>query len=184
MGYDYRDAYWGRTALYRLFGDAGDLLYIGIANNPLQRWERHSMIKDWWPQVARKDVEWYATRLEAAAAEESAIQRERPKYNRTHSVSPPAGRKHGEGPRGYVMKGEGKRLSVETFSATAVHDNIGWITEQTRYARKELGELPITFVEFRGKPRVAFVPVWLAEWVEANAAQLLADYQAAHPGES
>lgn len=181
---DFRTTYWGRTALYRLFDGDGDLLYIGIANDPQQRWERHRQIKDWWPQVARKTVEWHATRLEAAAAEEAAIQHERPRYNRTHSVAPAARRKHGEGPRGYVIKDQSKRVSVETFSATAVRDNIFWISEITRYARKELGEIPITFVEFRGKPRVAFVPAWVAEWAEAHAAELCAAYRAAHSEES
>ncbi|KAA6216422.1 hypothetical protein CP979_05280 [Streptomyces filamentosus] len=73
------------TALYRFFDEAGVLLYVGIANDPRVRWSSHAGEKRWWPEVAAKSVEWFATRAEAESAEIAAIIGERPQYNVTHS---------------------------------------------------------------------------------------------------
>lgn len=70
-----------RTALYRLFDKAGDLLYVGITNDPEVRWSYHARQKTWWPEVNRRAVEWKATRVEAEAAEAEAIGREAPRWN-------------------------------------------------------------------------------------------------------
>lgn len=71
----------GDTALYRLF-DAGDrLLYVGISVRPAVRWEEHALSRPWWHLVARKDVEWLASRSVAADAEREAIRVERPLFN-------------------------------------------------------------------------------------------------------
>lgn len=74
-----------KTALYRLFDADGALLYIGIANDPKTRWSSHAGEKRWWGDVARKTLEWFATREEAESAEVAAIVGERPQYNVTHS---------------------------------------------------------------------------------------------------
>jgi DNA-binding transcriptional regulator YhcF (GntR family)/predicted GIY-YIG superfamily endonuclease len=73
-----------RTALYRLYDSADQLLYIGIAKNPKARWRGHasSASATWWPRVERKEVEWFPTREVADAAETAAINTERPLYNR------------------------------------------------------------------------------------------------------
>lgn len=70
-----------RTALYRLFDEAGDLLYVGITNDPEVRWSYHARQKEWWPKVHRRAVEWKATRAEAETAEAEAIGRENPRWN-------------------------------------------------------------------------------------------------------
>lgn len=70
-----------RTTLYRLFDKAGDLLYVGITNDPEVRWSYHARQKAWWPEVHRRAVEWKATRVEAEAAEAEAIGREAPRWN-------------------------------------------------------------------------------------------------------
>ena len=70
-----------RTALYRLFDKRGGLLYVGISNDPAFRWKQHRGDKGWWPQVADRQVTWYATRLLALQAEALAIQTEWPIYN-------------------------------------------------------------------------------------------------------
>jgi hypothetical protein len=37
-----------RTALYRLFDAADDLLYIGVSYDPRDRGYQHVMTKTWW----------------------------------------------------------------------------------------------------------------------------------------
>lgn len=77
----------GRCALYRVFGPDDALLYVGISNNFGTRWQQHAGKQEWWPEVRRQTVDWYDTRIEAAAAEVDAIKTERPQYNRAHNQS-------------------------------------------------------------------------------------------------
>lgn len=70
-----------RTALYRLFDAADDLLYVGITTDPERRWSQHGSDKPWWRLVARRTVEWHADRKAAEKAESGAVQAERPLYN-------------------------------------------------------------------------------------------------------
>jgi prevent-host-death family protein len=74
-----------RTALYRLYDEAGTLLYIGISHQPEVRFEQHSKLKEWWPQVVRREVEWFDDRPSAATAEAAAIRSEDPEHNGTYS---------------------------------------------------------------------------------------------------
>lgn len=76
----------GRTALYHVYDAEGALLYVGISANPDVRWGQHSLTKPWWPEVADRRVQWYATRGEAADAERKAIAAERPRWNTRHAV--------------------------------------------------------------------------------------------------
>ncbi|MFE9735444.1 GIY-YIG nuclease family protein [Streptomyces sp. NPDC005863] len=81
----------GRTALYRLFDRDGRLLYVGISRNPDVRWGQHSLTKDWWHEVERRETKWLATRTRAEDAERQAIQTEHPRYNTQHRwTSPPS----------------------------------------------------------------------------------------------
>lgn len=70
-----------RTALYRLFDDNDQLLYVGIAFNPRVRWYHHKKHKAWWPEVTRREVVWLEDRRLAEAAEQEAIAMEKPLYN-------------------------------------------------------------------------------------------------------
>lgn len=77
-----------RTALYRYFDANGDLLYIGISNDPDFRWKAHlyeSRRGDWPKEAVRRTVEWHDSRPLALAAEEGAIKAERPRYNEKHN---------------------------------------------------------------------------------------------------
>jgi prevent-host-death family protein len=74
-----------RTAVYRLYDEAGRLLYIGISYQPEVRFEQHSELKSWWADVARREIEWFDDRPTAAAAEALAIRTEDPEYNGTYS---------------------------------------------------------------------------------------------------
>lgn len=72
-----------RTALYRLYDDAGRLLYVGISANPEKRWKGHEVYScRWWDQVTRKVIEWHDTREFAMAHEYLAILKEKPHHNR------------------------------------------------------------------------------------------------------
>lgn len=70
-----------RTALYRVYDEAGTLLYIGISHQPDVRFEQHAKLKEWWPRVARREVQWFDDRPTAAKAEESAVRTEDPEFN-------------------------------------------------------------------------------------------------------
>jgi predicted GIY-YIG superfamily endonuclease len=68
-------------ALYRFYNQAGDLLYVGLTNDPGRRWQRHSETQPWWHDVARIDIETHPTRQAVRTAERAAIEAERPKHN-------------------------------------------------------------------------------------------------------
>ena len=70
----------GEVALYRFFDREDRLLYVGITEEPIKRWNAHASRK-WWPSAARYRVEWYATRPKAERAEREAIVAERPQHN-------------------------------------------------------------------------------------------------------
>lgn len=69
-----------QRAVYRLFDEAGELLYVGSSNNPERRWKQHASDKPWWPEVARKEAIWHPWR-ESWDKETEAIRKERPKHN-------------------------------------------------------------------------------------------------------
>jgi hypothetical protein len=69
------------TALYRLYDDAGALIYVGISNRWIRRVGRHAATKDWWREVATVTRQVWPSRAEALAAEALAIRTERPRYN-------------------------------------------------------------------------------------------------------
>lgn len=73
-----------RTALYTIFDSEGGILYIGVSVNPLARWSAHS-VRDWWYRVARVDVTWFDTRVQAEAAEEEMIKKFDPPFNINHT---------------------------------------------------------------------------------------------------
>ncbi|MGW6288864.1 hypothetical protein [Streptomyces sp. NPDC055107] len=84
------------TALYRLFDEGGTLLYVGIAVDPEVRLRVHSREKTWWPRVAQRSIEWFASRSEAEAAEVQAITCEGPSQNVSHSTTRQRGDARGE----------------------------------------------------------------------------------------
>lgn len=76
----------GPTDVYRLYDHAGRLLYIGITNSVYHRMNQHADDKRWWPEVdeERTEIVRYPTRDQALRAEEYAIKRELPRYNKVH----------------------------------------------------------------------------------------------------
>ena len=81
--------------VYRYFDIHGELLYIGLADNPESRLAQHQAEKAWADQIARWETVEYPTRGEAAAAERAAIVGEQPKYNVVHGPAPQLERKPG-----------------------------------------------------------------------------------------
>lgn len=69
-----------RTALYRLYDDAGELLYVGIGAQPKSRISEHRK-KPWGSEIHSTTTEWHESRDAALAAEAAAIAAERPAYN-------------------------------------------------------------------------------------------------------
>lgn len=78
---DIFDGLFGRTYVYRLFGDNDELLYVGCTAYLAERLATHRQQKPWWREVRRYTATSYWPRAEALKAEWEAIQTERPKYN-------------------------------------------------------------------------------------------------------
>ncbi|MFC7880463.1 GntR family transcriptional regulator [Streptomyces sp. NPDC057376] len=79
----------GQTALYQFFDHAGQLLYVGITDDPKTRWARHQKYAatTWWPRASRVSVDWVTGRDAAAVAELRAIRTRAPLYNSGGSPS-------------------------------------------------------------------------------------------------
>ena len=71
--------------MYRLYDEAGSLLYVGASSTPAARLMEHRD-KAWWPAIDSMTVEQFNSRREALVAETAAIGSERPRYNRRRSI--------------------------------------------------------------------------------------------------
>lgn len=69
------------TALYRHFAADGTLLYVGVSLNVVVRLAQHKAASHWHRDIARVEVEQFATRKAALEAEAKAIKDEAPKHN-------------------------------------------------------------------------------------------------------
>lgn len=74
-------------ALYRLYNPAGELIRVGVTENLPRRFRDYAQDVPWWPEVARKTVEWQADREAALWAETSIIHARRPVHNEMASRS-------------------------------------------------------------------------------------------------
>ena len=73
------------TALYRFYDSLNSLLYVGITSSLPTRLAQHDKVQNWWPLVARIDVEHHPERSIALIAETAAIRDESPRFNKHHS---------------------------------------------------------------------------------------------------
>lgn len=78
------------TAVYRVCDAKKRLLYVGLSKSPLRRAAQHAESKNWWMDVARIDVVWFATRAQAEVAERAAIESEHPMHNIRHARTAPS----------------------------------------------------------------------------------------------
>jgi hypothetical protein len=76
-------------ALYRFFDASGQLLYVGITNNPARRFTQHGVSRDWWHEVETIRMERHDDREAVLAAEKRAILAEGPRYNVKHNGGAP-----------------------------------------------------------------------------------------------
>lgn len=67
--------------LYRMVGHDGELLYVGITRNPVERWRCHARTRQWWSRVAEIRIQAHPSEGSALAAERLAIREERPLHN-------------------------------------------------------------------------------------------------------
>lgn len=74
-----------KTALYRIWGNDDQLLYVGISKSALGRLGQHLTEKSWAADIANVTIETFATRELAAAAEVAAIKTEHPVHNVVHN---------------------------------------------------------------------------------------------------
>lgn len=174
----------GRTALYRLRAEDGDLLYLGITVNPIRRWSEHRRDRRdaWWPQVRFKSVEWHRTRVLAMAAERVAIRTERPAFNVLHSEDPPSSVP--PIPRGVQFGDASHALAQERFAerpfttfdlfAAGTRSKAG--TEQHVRALVERGLfIPVgnrANARFNGKPHTLYMLAGSAQITETPILQL------------
>jgi hypothetical protein len=68
------------TTVYRFYDKAGSLMYVGITNNGLSRFQNHSR-KEWWSRVATIKVEHWPTRQKALIREAFFIAKLKPELN-------------------------------------------------------------------------------------------------------
>jgi excinuclease UvrABC nuclease subunit len=77
--------------LYRMFNDAGELLYIGVTVNPktrMSQWRTRSNANaGWFRSVVRIDWQQYANWTAVTRAEREAIADEQPRFNTLHRVA-------------------------------------------------------------------------------------------------
>lgn len=108
-----------RTAVYRFWDASETLLYIGMTEDPDARFGNHESRKPWWPDVARKAIEWHDTRDLAEAAELDAIRTEHALYNVTNSPWAPRPRE----------------LDEHETTVSEARANLTGIIEKVRWAR-------------------------------------------------
>lgn len=75
------------TAVYRLYGSGGRLLYVGITNNLDVRFRFHALTKAWWHLVERRVPDWQPDRAAARREEARAIKTELPVHNAMHAAA-------------------------------------------------------------------------------------------------
>ena len=79
----------GMTCVYRLYDDAWNLLYVGVTQTDLaHRFNGHSRVKEWWPNVTRVRIEWHTEVYKALDHERESIRNERPQFNIRSRVDP------------------------------------------------------------------------------------------------
>lgn len=72
--------------VYRLYGDGGQLLYVGCTYHPRKRLMEHRRTQPWWVEVRGYTLSKYANAADALDAEWVAHQSERPLHSHGHNA--------------------------------------------------------------------------------------------------
>lgn len=75
----------GPTSVYKYYDAANRLIYIGITAQRIGRQVQHNDSSEWWPYVARQEIEHYPSRADARAVERGLIELHRPPFNKQHN---------------------------------------------------------------------------------------------------
>lgn len=153
-----------RTALYRICGEAGELLYIGMTGSLRARWEDHASKQPWWDELRSLTVEWYGSREEADDAERAAIKAETPKYNKKYLA--PRRERQKPAPR--------ERICMYTEELVALPLEIGveaagraiGIGRGAAYLRAKTGTFPFPVQRVNGRYMV--LKADLMQWLGLN----------------
>lgn len=81
-----RDYWRGKQVVYRCYDAEGQLLYIGVSGDVVERMAQHSRQSHWFPSTARTVVKVFPRRLDAFRAELTAIRAEAPLHNVRHGA--------------------------------------------------------------------------------------------------
>lgn len=73
------------TSVYRYYDSIGILIYVGITRQGMGRNTQHNGKAEWWPFVARQEVDHFPTRGAAAMREKELIRSHRPPFNKQHN---------------------------------------------------------------------------------------------------
>ncbi|WP_433701742.1 hypothetical protein [Nocardiopsis sp. CA-288880] len=76
------------TVLYRYYDTEDVLLYVGISANMPGRLDSHETDSTWMDFAARSTLEHFGDRADAEAAEQAAIEADRPLFNILHNETP------------------------------------------------------------------------------------------------
>lgn len=146
----------GTTTLYRYFDGDDVLLYVGISLNAVLRLAQHSHAgAEWTASIARSTFQHFPTRVAALAAEKTAIQTEKPRFNVVHN-------------RPAKEKKESTRRSLPTHDELTVFEPI-----EMCYASGGV----LLSARTHGAPKMKFysvvIPIWqtlnyreIAQWME------------------
>lgn len=142
--------------VYRLFNREGDLLYVGLSNNPSIRVDYHELTKSWWSEVDPRlhRAEAFGSRREARQAERNAITTEGPKYN----IMDKPGAKHKSKSKFIARGPNAQYMTLNQFSLMTE------IPVSTLRRGIRNGDSPVRF--FRDGNRVLVSHAEVNEWVE------------------
>ena len=149
------------AAVYRFFTADRQLLYVGVTFDTSTRFRHHAKHKEWWPDVAFREVTWYEAREEAETAEAEAILSEAPRWNIHIPVECATFRQTGRRRQGRPISSEARSLLEE--AATLLHqaDEIRRLGKVRADALEATGWAQVLEVRISGAPKdgiVKFLP--------------------------
>lgn len=77
------------STLYKMFDDAGRLVYVGITSQDFTRIREHARLRSWWGSITRIELEHHASFLAASERERELVKSEHPLYNKQMQAPKP-----------------------------------------------------------------------------------------------